>query len=32
MPVTFGEHEAQAAADISEAIELDLQGRDWRDG
>ena len=31
-PVTFGDHEAEAAADITDAIELDLQGRDWRDG
>ena len=31
-PVTFGDHEAEAAADITDAIEMDLQGRDWRDG
>jgi len=31
-PVTFGDHEAKAAADISEAIDLDLLGVDWRDG
>ncbi|UCC93188.1 MAG: hypothetical protein JSW25_00475 [Thermoplasmata archaeon] len=32
MPVTFGDHEAGAAADVTEAIELDIQGVDWRDG
>ncbi len=32
MPVTFGDHEATAAADITEAIDLDLRGEDWRDG
>lgn len=32
MPVTFGDHQAKAAADITEAIDRDLKGEDWRDG
>ncbi len=31
-PVTFGDHEAAGAADISEMIEMDIAGVDWRDG
>ena len=32
VPVTFGDHRAEGPADVTDAIELDLRGGDWRDG
>ncbi len=32
VPVTLGDHRTEGPADVTDAIELDLKGVDWRDG